>query len=44
VWVCFRVGTEEVEGKQMGSDEVGDGKGRRRGHTMTKCVRGAVDT
>src|SRR5260370_5458233 len=35
--VCFRVGTEELEGEQMGSDGVRDGKGRRRGHTMTRC-------
>src|SRR5258708_6452395 len=26
---------EELEGKQMGSNGVGDRKGRRRGHTMT---------
>jgi len=35
VQVCFRVGTEESEGEQTGLDGVGDGKGRRRGHTMT---------
>src|SRR5258708_1892997 len=34
-WVCFGVGVEELEGKQTGSDGVRDGKGRRRGHTMT---------
>src|SRR5258705_936868 len=33
--VCFRVGAEESEGKWMGSDGVGDGKGKRGGHTMT---------
>ncbi len=33
--VCFGVGAEELEGKQMGSDGVGDRKGRRRGRTMT---------
>ena len=35
-WVCFRVDTEELEGKQMGLDGVGDGKGKRGGHTMTR--------
>src|SRR5258708_8466382 len=34
-WVCFGVGVEELEGKQTGPDGVRDGKGRRRGHTMT---------
>ena len=34
-WVCFGVGMEELEGEQMGLDGVGDGKGRRRGCTMT---------
>ena len=34
-WVCFGVGMEESEGEWMGSDRVGDGKGRKRGHTMT---------
>ena len=33
--VCFGVGAEELEGGQMESDGVGDGKGRKRGHTMT---------
>ncbi len=33
--VCFGVGVEELEGEWMGSDGVGDGKGRRGGHTMT---------
>ncbi len=33
--VCFGVDAEESEGKQMGSDGVGDGKGKRGGHTMT---------
>ncbi len=36
MWVCFRVGVEELEGKQMGSDGVRDRKGRRRGCTMTE--------
>src|SRR5258708_8525397 len=35
MWVCFRVDTEELEGKWMGLDGVGDGKGKRGGHTMT---------
>src|SRR5258707_2610469 len=33
--VCFRVGAEESEGEQMGSDGVRDRKGKKRGHTMT---------
>ena|SRR5258708_2047839 len=33
--VCFRVDAEESEGEWMGSDGVGDGKGKRGGHTMT---------
>ena len=35
-WVCFGVGMEELEGEQMGLDGVGDGKGKRGGHTMTR--------
>ncbi len=31
---------EEVEGKWMGLDGVGDGKGRRRGCTMTRPKKG----
>src|SRR5258707_7209878 len=33
--VYFGVDMEELEGEQMGSDGVGDGKGKRGGHTMT---------
>ncbi len=35
MWVCFGVDAEELEDKQMGSDGVGDGNGKRGGHTMT---------
>ncbi len=38
MWVCFGVGAEESEGKQMGSDGVTDGKGRRGGCTITPLL------